>query len=45
MGAKGNVTPHAIWFEPDKDIPMAERHFEFNPENNWFKRVKDIFPR
>lgn len=43
MGAKGFPTPLTVWFEAEKKIPMDKLHFEFNPEESWFKRIKEIY--
>jgi 5-methyltetrahydrofolate--homocysteine methyltransferase len=31
-----------VWFWPPADLPIQEIHLKFNPENRWFKRIKEI---
>ncbi|MGL4738800.1 MAG: hypothetical protein ACRCW2_15205, partial [Cellulosilyticaceae bacterium] len=43
LGAKPNNHSGRIWFFPDKQTTLDQMHFEYNPDNIWFKRVKAIY--
>lgn len=32
-----------VWFHPPKDLPISEIHLEYNKDNIWLKRIKDIY--
>lgn len=38
VGATGN-----IWFHPDKERELKDMHFEFDPDNIWFQRIKEMY--
>ena len=44
MGAELKYAPdeNTTWFRWDKDIPPGDLHFEYDPENVWLQRIKDI---
>lgn len=31
-----------VWFSPKQKVPIQELHFEYDPDNIWWKRVKEI---
>ena len=43
LGAELHNTPETVWFEPRKALPLSELHFEYDPNNIWLNRVKDIY--
>ena len=43
LGGQLDNTTGQVWFFPEKDLPISEIHFEFNPDNIWFKRIKEIY--
>jgi len=42
LGARLDNSTGRVWFHPQEDIPVTELHFEYNPNNIWFKRARDI---
>ncbi|MCK4591563.1 MAG: hypothetical protein KAT86_07395, partial [Candidatus Latescibacteria bacterium] len=42
LGACLDNSTGLVWFHPQGDLPITEWHFEYDPDNVWFKRVKDI---
>lgn len=42
LGANPDNSTGHVWFRPQKIIPISELHFEYNPENIWLNRIKDI---
>lgn len=44
MGAQLNWNPESgtVWFHPTEDKEVADRHFEYDPDNIWLRRVADI---
>ena len=44
MGARLDNSSGRVWFwPPQQDQPITELHLEYDPENPWLKRVKDIY--
>lgn len=43
MGCEFNNRPETVWFEPKKILPINEVHFEYDPDNIWLRRIKDIY--
>ncbi|MEI8313146.1 MAG: hypothetical protein WCH98_20545, partial [Verrucomicrobiota bacterium] len=43
LGAKLDNSSGRVWFHPPADTPIAELHFQFDPDNVWFQRVCDIY--
>jgi len=44
VGAKTKVTSDTVWFlPPDEQVPFNRLHFEFNPDEVYFKRIKNIY--
>lgn len=41
-GRLDNSTGH-VWFFPEKELPISEIHFEYNPDNIWLKRIKELY--
>lgn len=43
LGAKLDNSSGAVWFyPPDDSPPIHELHFEYDPNNKWLCRIKDI---
>lgn len=42
LGARLDNSTGLVWFHPQEELPIAELHFEYDPENVWFRRIKDI---
>ena len=43
IGARLDNSSGRVWFSPQEDRSISDIHFEFNPENKWYKRIKDIY--
>ncbi|MBN2501364.1 MAG: hypothetical protein JXB38_11345 [Anaerolineales bacterium] len=43
MGARLDNSSGRVWFFGPKDVPITDIHFEFDSENQWFKRISDIY--
>ena len=43
MGAKLLNSNDTVWFEPVRRVPLEDLHFEYDPDNLWLRRVKDIY--
>jgi len=42
LGAKVRSVTETVWFEPVEDVEPKDLHLRRDPENCWWKRVKDI---
>jgi hypothetical protein len=43
LGAVLDNSTGKVWFHEPKEIPIQEIHLEYNPNNVWLKRIKDIY--
>lgn len=43
LGAELHNAADTVWFVPKKILPLSELHFEYDPDNIWLNRVKDIY--
>ncbi len=43
LGCELHARKETTWFTPIKQLPIKELHFEYNPDNIWLRRVKDIY--
>ncbi len=43
LGCELHARKETTWFAPAKQLPIEELHFEYNPDNIWLRRVKDIY--
>jgi len=43
MGGILDNSTGSVWFHPAEDKPIQELHFQFDPDNVWFRRVRDIY--
>jgi len=42
FGARLENDSGQVWFVPEQNRAIAEIHFEFDPTNMWFQRIRDI---
>ncbi|MDP2919216.1 MAG: hypothetical protein Q8O43_03240 [Dehalococcoidia bacterium] len=44
LGGKVEPLPEqrTVWFEADNPVPYDKLHFVYDPENTWWRRVKDL---
>jgi len=42
LGARLENSTGGVWFHPQKEIELSELHFEYNEDNIWLNRIKDI---
>lgn len=42
LGASLDNSTGRVWFHPQKELHIKDMHFEYDPNNIWLKRVKDI---
>jgi hypothetical protein len=43
LGARLDNSTGRVWFFQDQEREIKDIHFEYNPDNPWLKRVKDIY--
>ncbi len=43
LGARLDNSTGRVWFFPPDERPIRDIHFEYNPENVWFQRIKAIY--
>jgi hypothetical protein len=43
LGARLDNSSGRVWFWPPAEKPIQEIHLEYDPENIWLKRIKDIY--
>ena len=43
LGAELNNSTGRVWFHPQKVVPIDELHLEYDPDNIWLQRIKDIY--
>jgi hypothetical protein len=42
LGAEVECAPTTIWFHPPEEREIKDIHFEYNPDNPWLNRIKDL---
>ncbi len=42
VGAKLDTSTGRVWFRPLRDVPIRELHLEYDPDNPWLRRVKEL---
>ena len=42
LGADVKLAAGSIWFFPKAELPIEELHLEYDKDNFWFKRTKDV---
>ena len=43
LGGRLDNSSGQVWFFPPDDLPITEIHFEYDPDNIWFKRIKELY--
>jgi hypothetical protein len=43
LGAEIDNSTGRIWFHPKEILPITELHFEYDPDNVWLNRIKEIY--
>ena len=43
LGATPHSVNYTVWFSVEKPVPVSELHLEYDPDNIWLRRVKDIY--
>lgn len=43
MGCTPQPKPETVWFLPEKNVPIKDLHFEYDPNNKYLRRVLDIY--
>lgn len=43
LGATLDNSSGNVWFHPTEALELSEMHFEYQPDNLWFNRIKDIY--
>ncbi|MCD4824133.1 MAG: hypothetical protein K8S55_05960 [Phycisphaerae bacterium] len=43
MGAKLETGNDTVWFHPTEELPIRDIHFEYDPDNVWLNRIRDIY--
>jgi 5-methyltetrahydrofolate--homocysteine methyltransferase len=43
LGAVPEPAENTVWFHPEKQLPIEELHFTYDPANPWLRRIKDIY--
>ena len=43
LGAVPDNSTGNIWFEPEEIVDLKDMHFQYDPENIWWKRVQEIY--
>ncbi len=43
LGAKLDNSSGKVWFHPKEIVPIDELHLEYDPDNIWLRRIKDIY--
>jgi 5-methyltetrahydrofolate--homocysteine methyltransferase len=43
LGGKLDNSTGQVWFHPPDDVSICKLHFKFDPDNVWFRRIKDIY--
>lgn len=43
LGAELDNSSGRVWFHPKTIVPIDEFHLEYDPDNIWLRRIKDIY--
>ena len=43
LGAEIDNSTGRVWFHPKKLLPITELHFEYDPDNIWLNRLREIY--
>lgn len=42
LGCRVRPAPDTVWFEPPRSVPLEDLHFEYDSDNPWWRRVRDV---
>jgi len=42
LGAERENGQDTVWFDPSQDVEITDTNWQFNPENEWYVRCKDL---
>jgi hypothetical protein len=42
LGARLDTSTGRVWFSPEEIVPIKELSFQYDPDNVWLNRIKDI---
>ncbi len=42
MGANLETSEHTVWFQPQQVVEVGELRLQYDPDNRWFLRIKDL---
>ena len=42
LGASVKLSDKRVWFFPEKETDIRDLHFEYDPDNYWLNRIKEI---
>ena len=42
LGARLDNSTGRVWFHPAEKLPIADLHFEYDPDNYWFNKVRAL---
>ncbi|MFY9176295.1 MAG: hypothetical protein WAO80_02825 [Caldicoprobacterales bacterium] len=43
LGARLDNSTGRVWFHPEEVLPITELHFEYDSDNVWLNRIKEIY--
>lgn len=43
LGARLDNSSGRVWFHPNEILPISELHFEYDGNNKWLQRIKNIY--
>ena len=43
VGATLDNSTGGVWFHPSRELPIAEIHLEYDPNNVWLRRIKQVY--
>jgi len=42
LGCRVRPAPDTVWFEPPRNVPLEDLHFEYDADNAWWRRVQNV---
>jgi len=42
LGARLDNSTGRVWFHPKEHLPIKDLHFEYDPNNFWFNKIRDL---
>lgn len=43
LGGRIDNSTGRVWFHAAEDLPIDQIHFEYNPDNVWFNRIRELY--